>query len=119
VEVNEIRVTVIGGIIGSDENRLARRKTCPSATLLATNPTVASLGFVLIFQVERQATKSPSQGKTWVILEIYESKLNFPRNDNLDKSNKFYRMFPSSLVVKHDDGGPGCRTEKKYIHFIC
>jgi len=64
--MNEIRVTVIGGIIGRDENRRARRKTCPSATLSTTNPTLASFGFVLILQLDKQATKSLSQAETRV-----------------------------------------------------
>jgi len=73
---------------------------------------MASLEFILIPQVERQATKSLSQGTTWVVWDRYESKLSSPRNGNLDKINQFYRMFLSSLVVKHDDWRPRHGTEK-------
>jgi hypothetical protein len=51
-----------GGMILTAENRRARRKTCPSATLSTTNPTRIDLGANPGLRGERPATNDLSHG---------------------------------------------------------
>jgi hypothetical protein len=88
-----------GGMILTGENRITRRKTCPSATLSTTNPTFIEPGANPGLRGERPATNDLSHGTANQAITIKEFSF---RGDHpcLAKTPKFRIVSVRSGDVK-------------------